>query len=201
MQYAGASPSFLDRVLDHLVRQPPQPSAPEPPKVDEGAWAKSVDQARISDNLTVHDLGLIVFNESQSYSDRKDSNEPIAIAREKMAHAIINADQEYGSQRQRKARTALPIEPPAKALNNSSVRAAYESSMQAAREAYLSGNDPTNGAIYLRQQGTPDRSNWKFTHGTTQGVPLSTLSGPYDNSYTKGQMPSSTAWLKTYQRK
>jgi hypothetical protein len=90
MQLAGSKPSLWDRLLDHLVHNPPtsepKPPEPKPPEVDEAAWAKSVDRARVSDSLTVHDLGLIVFNESQSYSDRHDSNEPIAIAREKMAH-------------------------------------------------------------------------------------------------------------------
>jgi hypothetical protein len=98
------------------------PPSPKPPGVDQTAWAKSVDQARISPSLSVHDLGLIVFNESQSYSDRPDSNESIDTAREKMAHSIINADQKWGPDRQHNASTALPIEPSTKALINTATR-------------------------------------------------------------------------------
>jgi hypothetical protein len=46
-------------------RQVPPPPAPQPPPVDQSAWEKSVEQAKISDSLgSVHDLGLIVFNEN-----------------------------------------------------------------------------------------------------------------------------------------
>jgi hypothetical protein len=198
MQIAGTKPSFLDRVLDHLAHQSPKPPEPEPPKVDQSAWAKSVDQARISDDLTVHDLGLIVFNESQSYSDRKDSNEPIAVAREKMAHTIINGDQKYGADRQEFASTALPIEPSAKALKDPAIRAAYDSSMKAAREAYLVGVDPTGGAVHLNARGNASRSNWNPAGMSPPGKKLKTQSGPYNNTYTKGDMPSRGVWLNTY---
>jgi len=67
--------------------------------------------------------------------------------------------------------------------------------------AYLSGTDPTGGAIHLYQAGTPTRSNLKFANGDPQGVPLSTQSGPCNNSYTKGQVSSGTAWLNTYHEK
>ena len=198
MQYAAPQRSFWDSVLDHIVRQPPPPAEPSAPTIDEGAWAKSVDQARISDHLTVHDLGLIVFNESQSYSDRPDSNEPIDGAREKMANSVINADRKFGQDRQQKASTALPIEPSANVLRDPGVRAAYDSSMKAAREAYLTGTDPTNGAVYLNQRGDASRGNRIMSSKKPEGVPLSTQSGPYDNSYTKGKVTSGTAWLNTY---
>jgi hypothetical protein len=167
--------------------------------VDQSAWEKSVEQANISDSLgSVHDLGLIIFNETQSYSDRPDSSEPLDTAREKMAHAIMNADQKWGFDRQKKASTALPIEPSGNSLNNRSVRAAYASSMKAAREAYLGGMDPTNGALYLNQRPTPDRSNLKFNGGLPEGVPISTHAGPYNNSFPNKEVPSSTAWLNTF---
>jgi len=78
--------SWWDKLIAGLAqKQVPPPPPPQPPPVNQSAWEKSVEQARISDSLgTVHDLGLIVFNESQSYSDRPDSNEPIDTAREKM---------------------------------------------------------------------------------------------------------------------
>jgi hypothetical protein len=142
--------SWWDELIGGLSqKQVPPPPPPQPPPVNQSAWEKSVEQARISDSLgAVHDLGLIVFNETQSYSDRPDSNEPLDVAREKMAHSIMNADQKYGADRQRLAGTASPIEPSANAVRNPTVRAAYDSSMKAAREAYLSGTDPTSGATF-----------------------------------------------------
>jgi hypothetical protein len=82
--------------------QAPPPPSPQPPKVDQSAWEKSAEQAKASDYLgTVHALGLRVFNESQSYSDRPDSNDPIDIAREKMAWTILNGDHKWGADRQK----------------------------------------------------------------------------------------------------
>jgi hypothetical protein len=116
--------------------------------------------ARISPGLgIVHDLGLIVFGETQSYSDRSDSNEPIVVARQKMAHSILNADQKWGAQRVRFASTHGAVEPSQQALRNPLVRAAYESSMRAAREAFLSGSDLTNGAVHAIAKRTPTRAN------------------------------------------
>ncbi len=192
--------SWWDGLIDGLTqKQPPPPPAPQPPPVGQSAWDKSVEQAKVSDALgTVHDLGLIVFNETQSYSDRPDSNESLDVAREKIAHSILNADQKYGADRQRLAGTASAIEPSDNALRNPAVRAAYDSSMKAARETYLSGNDPTNGAVFSVQLPSPDRSNYAFHNGRPQGVPISTQSGPYNNSYPNKRVPSKTAWLNTY---
>jgi hypothetical protein len=115
-----------------------------------------------------------------------------------MAHAIINGDHLYGAKRQEMASTALPIEPSPDALRNPAIRAAYESSMKAAREAYLSGSDPTQGAVHLNARGNASRSNGKPKHMPPPGKPLNTQSGPYNNSYTKGDTPYSTVWLNTY---
>ena len=182
------------------MKVPPPPPSPPPPKVDESAWAKSVERARISDQLRVHDIGLIVFGETQSYSDRPDSNEPIVIARQKLAHTVINADDKWGPRRMTYASTHGAVEPSERALSNPAVRAAYESSMQAAREAFLSGTDPTNGAIFAIAKPNPSRSNHVFTgrNARPEGVPISTQSGPYNNSYTGGDMSSRVGWLNTY---
>jgi hypothetical protein len=185
--------------LKNKQSQVPPPPTPQPPPVDQSAWEKSVEQAKISDPLgSVHDLGLIVFNETQSYSDRPDSNEPIDTAREKMAHSIMNADQKWGSSRMRNAKTASPIEPSQQALGNPAVRAAYDSSMKAAREAYLSGTDSTTGAVFSIQNPTADRSNYVFQGGRPEGAPIGTQSGPYNNSFPNRRVPSHTAWLNTY---
>jgi hypothetical protein len=193
--------SWWDRLIDSLsggaAALPPRPT---PPGVDQEAWAKNVERARISPQLTVHELGLVVFNETQSYSDRPDSNEPFGAARQKFAYTVLNADERWGPDRMTWAKTARPIEPSENALRNPAVRAAYESSMRAAREAFLSDVDPTNGAVFSVQRPTADRSNYRFSGrgARPQGVPLSTQSGPYDNSYTGGQVSSRVAWIDTY---
>ena len=191
--------SWWDRLTDRMSggTVPPPPS-PRPPGVDETAWAKNVERDRISPQLNVHDLGLIVFNESQSFSDRPDSNEPITSARQKLAHSVINADQEWGAARQDNAGTALPIEPSAVTLRNPAVRTAYESAMEAAREAYLSGADPTSGAVFLNQRINASRTNRVMSAARPRGVPLATQSGPYNNSFPNRQVPSRIVWLNTY---
>ncbi len=65
------------------------------------------------------------------------------------AHAIINGDRKLEYAR---PRTAGAIEPSDEELRNPAIRAAYESSMRAARRAYLSPTDPTNGAEHLRYE-------------------------------------------------
>jgi hypothetical protein len=188
--------SWWDELINGLTqKQLPPPPAPQPPPVNQSAWEKSVEQTKITDSFgSVQDLGLIIFNETQSYLDRPDSNEPLDVAREKLGHAIMNADQKWGAARMHNASTALPIEPSQKALSNPAVRTAYDS----AREAYLSGSDPTNGAVFSIQKPTADRSNQKFPRGTPEGVPISTQSGPYNNSFPNKKVPSRTAWLNTY---
>jgi hypothetical protein len=184
-----------------LVQRDTLPLRPRPPGVDQSAWDRNVEQTHISDSLgTVHDLGLIVFGETQSYSDRPDSNEPIEVARQELAHAVINGDEKWGAARTMHARTHGAIEPSESALQNPAVRAADESSMKAAREAFLSGNDPTNGAVFAIANKTASRSNHVFAgpQAKPEGVPISTQAGPYNNSYTGGDMPSRVAWLNTY---
>lgn len=200
MQNTPEDTSWWDDLIDAIKpQQVPHPPAPQPPPVDQGAWDKSVEQSNVSDSLgSVHDLGLRIFGETRSFSDRPESNEPLDFAREKMAWTIINGDHKWGFDRQKWASTASPIEPTAEELANPAVRAAYDSSMKAAREAYLGWKDPTNGALYLNQRPTADRSNRTFPGGLPQGVPLSTQSGPYDNSYTKGKVKSPIVWLNTY---
>jgi hypothetical protein len=177
--------------------QVPPPPTPQPPPVDQSAWEKSVEQHEVPDG-TIHDVGLRIFQESKSYSDRLDSNEPIDAAREKMGWSILNGYDKWGADRQKHASTALPIEPSAEELRDPATLAAYQSSMKAAREAYLGWKDPTNGAVFFMQYTTPERSNHVFKNGRPQGVPISTQSGPYNNSYTRGQVPSRTVWLNTY---
>src|SRR5258706_325694 len=47
-------------------------------------------------------------------------------------------------------------------------------------------------------EGTPSRANKIYKRGTREGVPISTQSGPYYNSYLGKDVKSHTAWLNTY---
>jgi len=191
--------SWWDRLIDSLSGgAAPPPPRPTPPGVNQEAWAKNVERTRISPQLTVHELGLIVFGETQPFADGSDFNEPITLGRQKLAHTIINADEKWGARRQRYASTHGPVEPSENALQNPAVRTSYESSMTAAREAYLSDVDPTNGAVFFYLGGTPSRANRVLSGYRPQGVPLSTQSGPYNNSYTGRDVKSRTVWLNTY---
>lgn len=190
--------SIVERGIDKVKPQPGPPPTPQPPRPPEKEWHDSVARKEVVPGLTVRDVGLSVFGETRSLRDKPSSNEPIDAARQKVAHAIIN-DAEL-SHRTGKPRNSVhrPIDPSERTRRNREEDAAYESSLCAVREAYLSGHDPTQGANHLRIPVTPDRSNWKFQGGTRTGLALSTQSGPYQNSYINGDVPSRTAWINTY---
>lgn len=177
-------------------RQPGTPPKPAAPGIHEGEWHKSVERKQVVPGLSVHDVGLSVFGETRSLRDSLGSNEPIAAARQKVAHVIINGAEEAHRRDQKPPTVHSPIEP--RDLRNPEERAAYESSLDAAREAYLSGHDPTDGATHFSIEKTPSRANKVYPRGTREGVPISTQSSPYYNSYLGGDVKSHTAWLNTY---
>jgi hypothetical protein len=124
--------------------------------VDQKEWHQSVEQKHVIPGLTVHDVGLSVFGETRSFRDRPGSNEPIGAARQKVAHVIINGAELAKQTGKPRPTVHDPDEPSREALRNPEVRTAYESSMHAAREAYLSGHDPTNCATHLYLNTKPD---------------------------------------------
>lgn len=187
----GSHQSWLERAMDLLKPQPEPPRIQASP-IEPSAWRQAVEETHVVPGLTVHDIGLSVFGESRSLSDRPGSNESIDAARQKIAHMIINGADRWGRDRMKYASTALPIEPSGTDMRNPVTRAAYESSMKAAREAYLSGHDPTNGATHFNIRGTSERSDWKGR------FPISTQSGPYNNSFPNKGFPSLKAWINTY---
>ena len=184
--------SLLDRAIDKFKPQPAAPPHPHAPDVDRSAWHESVEQTHVVPDLTVRDVGLSIFGETKSLHDRAGSSEHIGSARQKIAHAMIN-DAEL-SQRTGKNRNVVhpPLEMTDAERSNPQVRAAYESSLRAAREAYLSGHDPTNGATHFNVRPTPRRSPFEGA------FPISTQSGPYDNSFPNKDAPRHTTWLNTY---
>lgn len=174
--------------------QVPPPPAPLPPGVNQDALERSVDRSR-NRTLTNHDAGLIVFQETKSFSDRPGSK-PIDVAREEFAHAVINGDRRLGYAR---PKTAGAIEPSEQELRNPAIRAAYESSMRAARRAYLSPTDPTKGAGHMYFPVTPSRDNFLPKPYNPPGYRIKTQSGPYNNSFPNPDVPARTVWLNTYE--
>jgi hypothetical protein len=198
-QQRGATrESRLDRAIDIFKPQPGPPPKPSAPPVNQNEWHKSVEQKHVVPGLTVHDVGLSVFGETRSLRDRPGSNESIDVARQKVAHAIINGKELAHKTGNKPPAVHDPVKPSDKVLRNAEERSAYDSSLHAAREAFLSGHDPTYGATNFRLHRTPDRSNWKFQGGTSQGLEISTQSGPYNNSYLAGDVPSHVTWIDTY---
>jgi hypothetical protein len=191
-QRGATKESRLDRAVDILKPQPGAPAKPAAPPVDQSAWRGSVEQTHVVPGLTVRDVGLSVFGETRSLRDRPGSNESIGVARQKIAHAIIN-DAEL-SHRTGKPRNKVhdPVQPSDKVLLNPDERAAYESSLRAAREAYLNGHDPTQGATHFNMRPAPRRTPFEGA------FPISTQSGPYDNSFPSKNAPRHTTWLNTY---
>ena len=194
---SSQSESWLDRVIDRFKPQPPPPNTPTAPPVDRTAWEQSVDEHKVN-KLTVHDVGLIVFNEMQSFADSDSANSSIGAAREQIAHAVMNADLKFGDKRDQLASTAPPIEPSAKGLEDPRTKAAYDRSLAAARNAYLKLDDPTQGATNFQFLPTPDKSNMKSSGGTTEGLPLRTQSGPFNNSYQGNDVHSNQVYVNTY---
>jgi hypothetical protein len=195
-QSGAHKPSGLDRAADILKPQAGPPPKPAAPPVDQTAWRGSVEQTHVVPGLTVHDVGLSVFGETRSLRDKPSSNEPLDAARQKVAHVIINGAEEAHRRGQKPPTVHGPIEP--RDLHNPEERTAYESSMNAAREAYLSGHDSTQGATHFSIEGTTSRANKIYKRGTREGVPISTQSGPYYNSYLGRDVKSHIAWLNTY---
>lgn len=195
-QNGSSKESLLDRAIDKVKPQPGPPPHPQAPAVNQHAWEQSVEQTHVVHGLTVHDVGLSVYGETRSLHDRPGSNEPLISARQKVAHVIINGAEEAHRRGEKPPTVHSPIE--AKDFRNPEEHAAYDSSMRAAREAYLSGHDPTHGATHFSIETTPSRANKVYPKGTREGVPISTQSGPYHNSYLGRDVKSHTAWLNTY---
>jgi len=185
--------SWLERVIDRFKPQPAPPPKPSAPSVEGNhAWEQSVDHHHVVPGVTVRDVGLSIYGETRSLHNRPGSNEHIEEARKKIAHAMINDAELSHDTGKRRNRVHDPVEPARKALDNPDEQAAYESSLRAAREADLSGHDPTQGATHFNMRPAPWRFPWKHSY------PISTESGPYENSFPSKDAPRHTTWLNTY---
>jgi hypothetical protein len=101
------------------------PPAPQAPPVDQSAWEKSVEQAKVQDE-TVHDVGL----RNQILFRSTGLNDPLDAAREKMAWVILSGYHKWGADRPKHASTASPIEPSPQELSDPAILAAYQSSLK-----------------------------------------------------------------------
>src|SRR5437016_4857571 len=185
--------SWLDRTIGPVTKEPEPPPRPHAPSASHNpAWAESVEQHHVIPGVTVRDIGLSVYGETRSLRDRPGSNEPIGSARQKIAHAMINDAELSHLTGKPRNKAHDPVPPTKKALLNHDELTAYQSSLKAAREAYLGGHDPTIGATHFNMRPAPYKSPFLGTYT------LSTQSGPYDNSFPNKNAPRHTTWLNTY---
>jgi hypothetical protein len=56
---------------------------------------------------------------------------------------------------------------------------------------------PVPGQIFSAVSVSEDQSNWKFKDGASEGMPLKTHSGPFNNSDLKS-VPSRQVYMNTY---
>jgi RHS repeat-associated protein len=138
--------------------------------------------------LSTTEIGNIIFNETRSLS-----GENIQTARENIAHAIINAEERWGENRNRYAGTA-PTRVDARAQQADSTQ--YESSQQAARSAVAihATSDPTNGAVFFNFRSNDSRSDF-------QNAEIQTQVGPLANSYPTSDVPATGIYANTYRIK
>jgi len=137
------------------------------------------DRAVLSDE----EYDAIIFNETRSMSGPHAK-----LAREQIAHALMNADETWGPRRSIYARTAENVARPPEVE-----RGIYQASADAVAEAKRqrsAGSDPTGGALYFRFTTSPTKEPFNKAPLRTQ-VEL-------HNSFTRGDVPSSTAYLATY---
>jgi hypothetical protein len=140
--------SFFDRVLDilagPLAPAPPQPLPPlTPPEI--------YDEMKVNE-LRVRQVANIVANENLGLWPLvgKTTREDLQRARVAQAHAVINADKMYGSDRSIYAPTASD-EVSASVASSPQ----YQRALDAARTAFqeqLSGHDPLGGRTYYNNR-------------------------------------------------
>jgi hypothetical protein len=106
------------------------------------------------------------------------------------AHALMNADETYGPDRIKYAKSGQPVAtiPPAEEAGFRRMQDA----LAVAKAQRAQGFDPTGGALHFGFQTSDTRAPWLGE------FPIHTQVGPLHNSFTYGDVPSSTAWANTY---
>jgi RHS repeat-associated protein len=133
--------------------------------------------------LTIDQVGRILFNETRSLS-----GPDIGDARYNIAQAIFNGARKFGdSGRPRTASDTVDNVPDGEI-------ATYNSCMGAAEKAHFDrkqGIDPTDGATHFNQR--PNDSRDPFLRN-----PISTQSGPFNNSFPSDALPGTGIYSNTY---
>ncbi|NYE30397.1 RHS repeat-associated protein, partial [Rhodanobacter sp. K2T2] len=132
--------------------------------------------------LTEQQIAAIVFNETRSLSG---SN--ILQARIDVASAVINGSNAYGDNGRPKTASDVANVPSAE-------ESAYQNSLEATKTALCenkNGQDPTDGATHFNLR--PNDSTGPFF-----GSPLSTQSGPFNNSFPTSDLPATGIYVNTY---
>jgi len=173
-----ASAGGLSRWLDLFKPAPPPPS-PRPPA------------APIVGSLHAERVAGIVYNETKSLRSSGKEKTPIADARNRVAHAILNAEEKFGARgHQKHASTASSAVSRAEADSPEfqSVRA----SVLRAFNEHQRGADPTHGALFFNMRRTDVTDPFQLRK-------LSTQSGPYkDASRRPGRGRRRTVFVNTY---
>ena len=121
-----------------------------------------------------------INNETNGMKDSPNENEPLAKAKEKIAHVRLNGIKKWGKNVQKYASLVSAV------MHGSGYKGVLEAVENAARED-LSGIDPTHGAIFYNM-----RTAEQFEQGGNfQGQSVETSSGPYES-------PSLYIYIMTY---
>ena len=136
--------------------------------------------------LSAGEIAAIVYNETRSLSGAG-----IDDARALMMYAIINGDEKEATGGSKRPPTA-PTVCKCKIKDEQDL---YDSLVQLALEVlgnyYEEGEDPTGGSTHFNMRGTPSTTPF-------MGSPITTHSGPFNNSYTAGGLPSTGVYINTY---
>jgi hypothetical protein len=143
-------PSWLDHFLGLVgPPSPPLPPHPTPPR----AAPEAYDDAKVN-VLRVRQIANIVANENRDVKPGKSSPQELQRAKIAQAHAIINADRKYGTQRDDVVGTAPKTVTGALASSEQ-----YKQSLDAARTAFqqqLAGQDPIGGRMWFNHRNNAD---------------------------------------------
>ncbi len=138
------SGSWADQLVDHLTT-PRSATEPPPAPAPPGMPPEACDDMK-ANQLTVRQVANIVANEDRDVTPGTSSAADLRESKLWKAHAIINADQTYGDQRDALVRTAPKEVTPG--LENS---LQYKQALDSARQAFqeqLAGKDPNQKCIY-----------------------------------------------------
>jgi RHS repeat-associated protein len=162
---------------DNTDKVKPAPVVNAPAREAAAPSKAPVDRSRLTDAQVAN----VVFNETRSLNGNA-----VNQARVNIAHVVINGDRRLGNKRPVTASTTARVP--------KTERATYDSAVQAvatARAEQAAGHDPTGGAINFNLRGNAST-------GPFYGIPMSTQTGPLNNSFPTRELPGSGVYVNTY---